>query len=232
MFIKQFRFSMDNLGYLIHSTGEGIVIDGGSVDNILAYARENDIHIKYISNTHFHDDHTLGNAALLEQTNAGFIDCRQVKSDQNISLDQEVLKVYHTPGHTIDSVTFQADDFLVTGDTLFNGTVGNCFSGDLNAFFNSLKRLISLSPDTKIYSGHDYVLESLAIAQKIEKDNPLIEKYIQKYNPDLVTSTLADELEVNPYIRFNAEAMVNKLTQRNMPADTEIDRFKSIMEIY
>jgi len=232
MFIKQFRYSMDNLGYLIHSTREGIVIDGGDADDILAYARKSNIHIKYISNTHFHDDHTLGNAALREQTNAEFIDCRQIKSDQDISLDHEILKVYHTPGHTIDSVTFQADDFLVTGDTLFNGTVGNCFSGDLNAFFNSLKRLISLPADTKIYSGHDYVLESLDIAQKIEKDNPHIEKYIQKYNPDLVTSTLADELEVNPYIRFNAEGMVNKLAQRNMPADTEIDRFKSIMEIY
>ncbi len=232
MLIKQFRYSTDNLGYLIHSTSEGIVVDGGASDDILVYARKNNIHIKYISNTHFHADHTLGNTVLLEQTNAGFIDCRQINSDQNILLDQEVLKVYHTPGHTPDSVTFQAEGFLVTGDTLFNGTVGNCFSGDLNAFFHSLKRLISLPADTKIYSGHDYVIESLDIAQKIEKDNPHIEKYIQKYNPEFVTSTLADELEVNPYIRFNAKEMVKKLTQKNMPTDSELDRFKSIMEIY
>lgn len=232
MFIRQFRYSTDNLGYLVYSTSEGIAIDAGGVDQILSFAEKNNIHITYVSNTHSHHDHTSGNNALLEKTAAQFIDCRQITSDQIISLDKERLTVFHTPGHTDDSVTFSADDFLVTGDTLFNGTIGNCFSGDLKGFFKSLKRLMSLPKQTKIYGGHDYVIESMKMARIIEKDNPNIEAYVKKYNPGLIVSSLQDELDVNPYIRFNEPAMVSNLQARKMPADTEYARFKSIMDIY
>lgn len=232
MFIRQFKYSTDNLGYLVYSTSEGIAIDAGGVEDTLTFADQNNIDIKYVTNTHSHYDHIPGNKALLEKTDAQFIDCRQIKSDQAISLDKEILEVFYTPGHTDDSVTLKAADFLVTGDTLFNGTVGNCFSGDLKAFFQSLKRLISMPGNTRIYGGHDYVVESMEIAKNIEKDNPYIEEYIQKYNPGLIVSTLDDELKVNPYIRFNSQSMINNLQKKNMPANTEFERFKSIMEIY
>ena len=232
MFIRQFRYSTDNLGYLVYSTREGIAIDAGGVEDILAFAEKNNIHIKYVTNTHSHYDHTSGNEGLLKKTRAQFIDCRQIKSDQIIYLDHEILEVFHTPGHTEDSVTFKADDFLVTGDTLFNGTIGNCFSGDLNAFFQSLKRLIALPKDTKVYGGHDYVIESMKMAKIIEKDNPHIEEYIKKYNPGLIVTTLDDELRANSYVRFNAPSMINNLQKRNMPTNTEFARFESIMEIY
>ncbi len=232
MNIQQFRYSTDNLGYLVYSNDTGIAIDAGAVDDIIAFAGKNNIDIKYVTNTHSHHDHTSGNKALLKKTNAEFIDCQKIKSDQVISLGKETLEVFHTPGHTNDSIVFKADDFLVTGDTLFNGTVGNCFSGDFQAFFNSLKRIISLPGNTKIYSGHDYVMESLEIAKSIENDNPDIQKYIEKYNPELIVSTLDDELSVNPYIRFNAKEMINNLDKKNMPAKTEFERFNSIMQIY
>ncbi len=232
MFIKQFKYSTDNLGYLVYSTSEGIAIDAGGVDDTLAFAEKNNIHIKYVSNTHSHYDHTPGNKALLEKTAAQFIDCKKIKSDQAIALDKEILTVFHTPGHTDDSITFMANDFLVTGDTLFNGTIGNCFSGDLKGFFQSLKRLASLPENMKIYGGHDYVMESMKMAKIIEKDNPHIEAYIDKYNSGLIVSTLEDEFRVNPYIRFNSPGMINNLQKRNMRTDTEYARFKSIMDIY
>jgi hydroxyacylglutathione hydrolase len=89
-----------------------------------------------------------------------------------------------------------------------------------------------LPGNTKIYAGHDYVMESMEIAKTIEKDNPHIGEYIKKYNSGLIVSTLDDELRVNPYIRFNAQSMIHNLNKRNMPANTEFARFKSIMEIY
>ena len=232
MNIKQFRYSADNLGYLVYSTSQGIAIDAGGVEEILAFSKKSKIHIKYITNTHSHHDHTSGNQALLQRTTAQFIDCTQIKSDQTIDLDHEILEVFHTPGHTDDSVTFKADDFLITGDTLFNGTIGNCFTGDLKGFFQSLKRLISLPKDTKVYGGHDYVIESMKMARIIEKDNPYIGEYLKIYNPDLIVSTLEDELKANSYVRFNASAMIKNLQERNLPIDTEFARFNSIMEIY
>jgi hydroxyacylglutathione hydrolase len=232
MEIKQFKYSSDNLGYLLYSDKVGITIDAGAVKDTLLFAEQNNIDIKYVTNTHSHYDHTPGNQELLKKTHAEFIDCKQIKSDQTISIGKETLDVFYTPGHTNDCVVFKADDFIVTGDTLFNGTVGNCFSGDFNAFFSSLKRIISLPGNTKVYAGHDYVKESIHMAKIIEKDNPNIEKYMEKYNPELLVTTLDDELMVNPYIRFNAKEMIENLKHRDMPVDSEFERFNSIMQIY
>ncbi len=232
MLVKQFKYSMDNLGYLIYSNTEGVVIDGGAVEDILSFVQNRNIKIKYITNTHLHHDHTSGNGNLLKKTNARFIDCKKIKSDQELHIDQETLKIFHTPGHTDDCITFQADNFLITGDTLFNGTIGNCFSGDLDAFFKSLKRLISFPKDTKIYCGHDYVMESMQIAQDIEKDNLFIKEYIKKYNSELIVSTLEDELNVNPFLRFNEPGLIKILQQNDILSNTELARFKAIMEIY
>jgi hydroxyacylglutathione hydrolase len=231
MNIKQFRYSADNLGYLVFSDTQGIAIDGGNPGDMVDFAREKGITIKYVTNTHSHQDHTGGNTALLKKTDAQFIDCRRAGEDRVITLDGEKIEVIPTPGHTEDSICFKAGDFLVTGDTLFNGTVGNCFSGDLKGFFRSLKTLMAFPKETKIYAGHDYVQESMDIAAATEKDNPDIEAYLQTYDPGLVVSTLKDELLVNPYIRFNAPAMMELLQKRKMPFKTEEQRFISIMEI-
>jgi len=230
MFIRQVKYSKDNLGYLVYSGSEGIAIDAGGVEDILFFAEKNHIRIKYVSNTHSHHDHTPGNPELLRRTGAQFVDCRQIRSDQVLKLDREDLEIIHTPGHTEDSVTFKTHEFMVTGDTLFNGTIGNCFTGDLKAFFSSLTRLISFPGHTRIYGGHDYVVESMDIAKAIEKDNPDIGEYMKKYDPSLIVSTLDDELRANPYIRFNAPGMINILKKRNLPANSEFERFKSIME--
>ena len=232
MKIEQFRFSADNLGYLVFADKTAMAVDGGAPGEILAFAEDHGLTIIYVANTHLHHDHLPGNQVLLDRTGAAFIDCSDLRSDREVMLDNEPILLIPTPGHTTDSITFLADDFMVTGDTLFNGTVGNCFSGDLDAFYRSLDRLIGLPGQTKIYAGHDYVVESLQIAKKIEPDNPDIDAYMEKYNPALVVSTVADELKVNPYIRFNAPEMVRRLEKTNMPVGTPLERFKAIMELY
>ncbi len=232
MFVKQFRYFSDNLGYLVYSKTQGVIIDAGGIDAMLKFAKDSGITIKAVTNTHMHHDHTSGNKDLLKATGAEFIDPRKITGDQIIEIDQEVLEVFPTPGHTDHCVTFKADDFIITGDALFNGTVGNCFSGDMLAFFNSLKRIISLPPETKVYGGHDYVLESMKMAKIIEGENPHIAKYTQKYDSALIVSTIQDELDANPYVRFNAEGMISRLKEKKLPLETEFDRFKSIMEIY
>jgi hydroxyacylglutathione hydrolase len=232
MQIQQFRYSADNLGYLVFNETTGIAIDAGAVDDMTGFAKKNHISLAYVTNTHLHHDHITGNDQVREKTGAVFLDCRDFADNQKIQVGREAVTVLTTPGHTHDSVCFAADDFLVTGDTLFNGTVGNCFSGDLEAFYHSLKKLTAFAGNTKIYAGHDYVTESLEIAEAIDPDNPDISRYREKYDPALVVSTLKDELLVNPFLRFNAPAIIKKLAQRNFPCHTEKQRFLSLMEAF
>jgi hydroxyacylglutathione hydrolase len=146
-------------------------------------------------------------------------------------LDDEPVQPYHTPGHTTDSITFHVDKALITGDTLFNGTVGNCFSGDLKSFYHSIKKLMAWPPETLVYAGHDYVRDAMAFARTLEPDNPAIDEFLQAYDPGHVCSCLADELRVNPYVRFNTDAIRALLERKGLPVATEYERWESIMSV-
>lgn len=233
MDIQQFKYGADNLGYLVYGEKSSIAIDPGAPEEMAKFATEKDISIDIVTNTHTHGDHTQGNNDLLKRTNARFIDSTTLSHGQVLDLkDATGLEVMLTPGHTVDSLCFKGDGFIVTGDTLFNATVGNCFSGDLEAFFNSLKQLMALPGDTLVYAGHDYVLDSLKYAKIIEPDNPNLNVYASSYNPDHVVSLLSDELKVNPYLRFNTSSMIERLKEKNLPRETQFQRFSSVMDVF
>jgi hydroxyacylglutathione hydrolase len=152
-------------------------------------------------------------------------------SEKIILLEKEPIEVISTPGHTLDSVTFHASGRIITGDTLFNGTVGNCFSGDLAAFLASVKKLMALPENTVVYAGHDYVEYAMAFARIIEPDNPEIESYLKARDPNHVRSTLGQEMRVNPYLRFNDPQMIRILEKRGLPVATENERWNAIMSV-
>jgi hydroxyacylglutathione hydrolase len=229
--IRQFRYSSDNLAYIVHGVREAVVIDGGASEEILSYLSEKELRLTYVTNTHEHPDHTPGNSRLLGKTDAAAIKPLDAAAKKQIKIENETVRVYHTPGHSLDSVTFQAGSRIITGDTLFNGTVGNCFTGDLEAFHNSIKKLMSLPGETGVYAGHDYVTYSMAFARIVEPDNPDIDRFLKTYDPRHVFSTLDDEKKVNPYVRFNEPNMIRILESRGLPVSTEYDRWESIMSL-
>lgn len=233
MDIQQFKYGADNLGYLVYGEKSAIAVDPGAPEDMVKFAKEKNIPIDIITNTHTHADHTQGNHNLIKRTDARFIDCTTLLHGQTLDLkDGTGLEVMLTPGHTMDSLCFKGKGFVVTGDTLFNATVGNCFSGDLQSFFNSLKQLMALPGDTLVYAGHDYVLEALKYAKIIEPDNPHLNGYASSYNPDHVVSRLSEELKVNPYLRFNTSSMIERLKEKNLPRETQFQRFSSVMEVF
>jgi hydroxyacylglutathione hydrolase len=229
--IKQFFYGGDNLGYLLYAGGVALAVDGGAVDHILAFVDRNRLILTMATNTHGHGDHTTGTRRLVASAGAEYLDHRQFCDGQVIDLGGESVTVRLTPGHTGDAVTFAAGNVLVTGDTLFNGTVGNCFSGDLKAFFNSIKLLLTYPGETLIYAGHDYVSESLAFARQVTADHTAIDAYAARYDSSHVVSTLDEEREVNPYLRFNAPDIAQLLESRGLPTETEYQRWEGIMSI-
>ncbi len=84
-----------------------------------------------------------------------------LEDGQEISLDDIVIKVMHTPGHTQGGITLVLEKPLgkiaFTGDTLFCQGVGRHdlpggSEDDLSCSIN--KKIFSLSPETIIYPGH------------------------------------------------------------------------------
>ena len=231
MNVKQFPYASDNFGYLIYGKTDALAIDGGAVNDILSFVERTDLRLKWVTNTHGHGDHTTGTRQLLDASKADYLDYKTFKEGDEFEIEGEKIVVYRTPGHTADSVTFHLENILITGDTLFNGTVGNCFSGDLKGFYQSIKKLMALPDDTIVYAGHDYVNDSIAVAKRLEPDNPDIDRFLDKYNKAHVRSTLADERKINPYVRFNEKPIIAFLRKQGLAVGTEYERWESIMAI-
>ncbi|NTW76787.1 MAG: hydroxyacylglutathione hydrolase [Syntrophaceae bacterium] len=229
--VEQFRYDADNFSYVIYGKKQAMIIDGGAWREILAFLNNNSLSPEIVTNTHGHYDHTSGNDELRKLTKDQFWDFAAYSDDREIQLEGEKIFVWRTPGHTFDSVCFYTGRSLISGDTLFNGTIGNCFSGDLKSFYFSIKRLMTLPDDTIIYAGHDYVKDSLAFARRLEPDNKNIDKFGKFYDSGHVCSTMADERRINPYLRFNEESIIRLLKKRSLPCATEWERWKSLMSI-
>jgi len=229
--VEQFRYDADNFGYLIYGKREAIAVDGGAWQEILDFLKSNSLELTIVTNTHGHFDHTSGNDELRKLTKAKFLDFTELPDNKEIPIDGKNISVHRTPGHTADSVCFYTGKALISGDTLFNGTIGNCFTGDLKSFFLSIKRLMVLPDETVIYAGHDYIKDSLAFARRLEPGNKDIDGFLNSYDSNQVYSTMADERRINPYLRFNEDPIIKILEKRGLPCATEWERWKSLMSI-
>ncbi len=82
-----------------------------------------------------------------------------VKDGDIIKLGESEIKVMHTPGHTNGSVCYILEDdrVIFSGDTLFCMTAGRTdfWDGSDEKMISSLKRLIALEGDYKVYPGHN-----------------------------------------------------------------------------
>ncbi len=229
--VGQFRYGSDNLGYLIRGRREALAVDGGAVEEMLSFLSRQGLALVGITQTHDHPDHTCGNATLHAATGAPVFSRDALLREGGITLEGHFIPVLPAPGHTADAVVFALPGALLTGDTLFNGTVGNCFSGDLPAFYRTIRMLMAHPPQTLIYAGHDYVAAAMAFARHLEPDNPDIDPYLARHDAALVRSTLAEESRVNPHLRFDDPAMIALLRHRGIEANNAWQRWEALMHL-
>ena len=72
-------------------------------------------------------------------------------------LDVEVI---YTPRHTPADISYKIEDAVFVGDTLFMPDYGtaraNFPGGDAHKLYRSIKRLLTLPPETRLFMCHDY----------------------------------------------------------------------------
>jgi hydroxyacylglutathione hydrolase len=177
--------NMQNFTYVLEDedTDDAIVLDPSwDIEEIQKVIEKNNLKVKYIVNTHHHFDHTIGNEALVKITDAKIIqhNASTLKNDMTVS-DGDKIKfgnseiiVFHTPGHSKDSICLVGDGKIFSGDTLF---VGNCGRVDLpggsaKELYHSLFDIIcKMDEKLDLYPGHNYGSLSSSTLGKEKKTN-------------------------------------------------------------
>lgn len=157
-----------------------------------------DTDLKYILLTHGHFDHIIGVKSVKEKYGAQVVISKEdepmlnssklslaafcnapqnnvdadiiVKDGDEITLGEIKIKVMATPGHTLGSVCYIAENCIFSGDTLFYCSCGRTDfpSGSPEQMMSSLQKLKALDGDYKVYTGHN----NLTTLDFERKNNP------------------------------------------------------------
>ena len=163
-----------------------IIDPGEKPDAIFKHINKNNINVLAIINTHAHFDHIGAVSTLKDTLEIPFylhskdkrllrsanlykivfegdktitiplVDYYFEESDTKIEFSDFTVKIIQTPGHTEGSVCFQIDNYLFTGDTIFEKDIGRVDlpGGNKEKLIVSLKQLSKLPDSLKLYPGH------------------------------------------------------------------------------
>ena len=207
-----------NFNYLIacETTGTALAVDPLDHQKCLQRAGDLGFEITQILNTHEHLDHTGGNRAMVAATGAAVIAHEKAAGkipgmDQGLKAGDIVrvgtveLEALDTPGHTMSHICLLSHTerpALFCGDTLFNAGAGNCHNGGHphHLYETFVDQLDKLPENTKIYPGHDYIVNNLGFTMNREPDNEKASKMLKQLrnqNPNnALVTTLALEREI------------------------------------
>lgn len=151
-------------------------------DEVINYVAQNNLHVVAVLLTHGHFDHCGGVSDLLQSCNdapvyvhkkdeelcktasqnAWGVVCNNCYpthflQEGRLQIEDFAFNVLETPGHTGGSVVFLTEDgVLLSGDTLFRGSVGRTDFPESAPFAmkNSLKKVASLQENYRVVCGH------------------------------------------------------------------------------
>jgi len=241
-----YPYGGDNYGVLLHCSDTGLTasVDCGDAQATLDALTKTGWILSEIWLTHHHGDHTAGTQALKKSTGAKVIGPNrsqtpiqgvdQVVGDgDTFEFASRAVQVLHTPGHTLDMLNYYlpAESLLFSGDTLFTLGCGRLFEGDAPMMWKSLLKLSALPKDTVIYGSHEYTLANAAFAVTVDPDNEKLKdrvteiKTLREAGEPTVPTTLAMELQTNPFLRADD---LNIRHHLNMVGASDADVFAEI----
>ena len=181
--IYQFiRIGKGCLSYMVISNGEAAIIDPVRMTDVfIDFAKEKDVKITHVLDTHLHADHISGGRLLREATDATYWlppkDASEVTYDYSPLVDGNVINIgqakieinpVYSPGHTIGSTSFIVDDaYLLTGDILFIDSIGRPdLAGRADEWVDDLRETLytlyrNLSENLVVLPAHFMIVEEL-----------------------------------------------------------------------
>ena len=227
----------DNYIWLAHdpASGETAVIDPAQAEPALAEAEKRGWRITQIWNTHWHPDHTGGNAAIKAATGCTItgpaaeaariptLD-RQVAEGDRVTLGGVEADVLEVPAHTAGHIAYHlpSEEIVFVGDTLFAMGCGRLFEGTAAQMFANMARLAALPAETRVYCAHEYTLSNGRYAVTAEPENEALLARMAEVeaararDEATVPTTIALERATNPFMRA---ASVEELAERRAAKD-------------
>lgn len=227
----------DNYVWLAHdpASGETAVIDPAVAEPVLAAAGERGWTITQIWNTHWHPDHTGGNAAIKAALEEKGRACtitgpaaeadriptldRLVSDGDTVSLGAVTATVIDVPAHTAGHIAYHlpSEDVAFVGDTLFAMGCGRLFEGTAEQMFANMAKLAALPDVTAIYCAHEYTLSNARWAVTAEPDNTALAARhaevvaLREAGTPTVPTSIALEKATNPFMRARDAAHLAEL---------------------
>lgn len=226
----------DNYVWLLHDAvaNETVVVDPSEAAPVLAAANARGWTISQIWNTHWHPDHTNGNAeikALGATVSGPAAEADKIptldyglREGDSVKIGTHVARVIETPGYTAGHIVFHmADDALLfSGDTLFAMGCGRLFEGGPAQMFANMQRLAVLPPETIVFCAHEYTQSNGRYAAAAEPDNAAVTERMKDVDAKraagepTVPTTIALELATNPFLRATS---AEQLAERRAAKD-------------
>lgn len=212
----------DNYVWLVHEaqSGETTVIDPAVAEPVLDAARAKGWTITQIWNTHWHDDHVGGNAAIKAETGCvitgphgerdkiATLD-RTVDEGDKVHLGAVTGEVFAVPGHTDGHIAYHlpSESAVFVGDVLFAMGCGRLFEGQPDQMMGNMRRLAALPEDTQVYCAHEYTQMNGRFALETEPGNQALVDRMKRVDAarregePTVPTTIGLERATNPFMR-------------------------------
>ncbi|ABS26069.1 hydroxyacylglutathione hydrolase C-terminal domain-containing protein [Anaeromyxobacter sp. Fw109-5] len=233
MIFDRRRYHRDNYVYLLAEGEDSVLVDPGDAAVALALAADHAVRPRFVLHTHGHLDHSGGSAEVRAALGAEvlghaadaawFAPDRDVAGHRTLALGALRVAVHEVPGHTPGSVLFAWRGKLLTGDTLFWGGCGNCrHGGDPARLAQSfLGPIAALDGALEVHPGHDYAEANLPFALALEPGNAAARARLEVVEraraagAEPPASTLAEEREVNPFLRVAKPSIRDAIAARS-----------------
>jgi hydroxyacylglutathione hydrolase len=212
----------DNYVWLVHEpvSRATMVVDPAVAEPVLAEAAARGWTISDIWNTHWHPDHTGGNAAIKAVTGCTItgpiaeaariptLD-RLVAGGDVVMLGGVPAQVWDVPAHTAGHIAyhFSGEAAIFVGDTMFAMGCGRLFEGTADQMFANMQALGGLDDATRVYCAHEYTLSNARFAVTVEPDNAALAgrlaevEAMRARDEATVPTTIGAERATNPFLR-------------------------------